>query len=124
ATAVDLGGNVGTAQNVVVNVVPDPLTTVIGRIVDSSGVPVPGANVTFGSLSTSTTGNGTFNLSGVPTAQGNIVVSASAVVGGRTLRGKSLPTSPVPFGTTNVGEVRLTAGGIALIHCDSTAAIR
>jgi len=30
ATAVDFGGNIGAATNVVVNVIPDPLTTAVG----------------------------------------------------------------------------------------------
>jgi large repetitive protein len=45
ATAVDYGNNVGTAQNVVVPVVPDPLTTVTGRVVDSQGNPIASASV-------------------------------------------------------------------------------
>lgn len=124
ATAVDLGANVGTAQNVVINVIPDPLTTVIGRVVDRNGVPVAGASVTLGSLSTTSAADGTFSLSGAPTAPGNIVVLASAVINGRTVRGKSLPTSPVPAGTTNVGDIRLSGGKIALIHCDNIFSIQ
>jgi hypothetical protein len=112
ATAVDLGGNVGTAQNVVVNVIPDPLTAVIGRVVDINATPVAGANVTFGNLTTTSAADGTFSLPGVPTAQGNIIVLASAVIGGRTLRGKSVAASPVPSGTTNVGDIALRSSGI------------
>jgi len=124
AKAVDLGGNLGTAQNVVVNVIPDPLTTVTGRVIDLNGVPVVGATVTFGSLTAVSIGGGTFNLPNVPTVQGNIIVLASAVINGRTLRGRSQPTAPVPSGITNVGDIRLSVGHIGLIHCDSTAAIR
>lgn len=124
ATAIDLGANVGTAQNVVVNVIPDPLTTVIGRVVDRNGLPVAGALVTFNSLSTTSAADGTFSLPGVPTAQGNITILASAVIGGKSVRGRSLATAPVPAGTTNVGDVRVTTGKIGLMHCDSTGAIR
>jgi hypothetical protein len=123
ATAVDLGANVGKAQNVVINVIPDPLTRVIGRVVDRNGVPVAGASVTFAALATTSATDGTFSLTGVPTAQGNIIILASSVINGQTVRGKSLPTSPVPSGTTNVGDIRLTGGPIALIHCDTVAAI-
>jgi hypothetical protein len=45
ATAVDRGGNVGTAEDVVVTVIPDPLTTVVGVVLDPDGVPVDGATV-------------------------------------------------------------------------------
>ena len=120
ATAVDLGGNLGTAQNVVVNVVPDPGTTVIGRIVDRNGLPVAGATVSFNSLSTTSAIDGTFSLAGVPTAQGNIVITATAVIAGKTVRGRSTSTAPVPSGTTNVGDIRVSTGKIALLACDST----
>jgi hypothetical protein len=124
ARAVDLGGNLGTAQNVVVNVIPDPLTTVAGRVIDRNGAPVGSATVTFGSLTTISTADGAFTLPSAPTVQGNIVVLASAVINGKTLRGRSQPIPPVPSGITNVGDIRLSAGRIALIHCDSTGAIR
>ncbi len=115
ANAVDLGANVGTAQNVVVNVIPDPLTTVVGRTVDKNATPIAGATVTFGSLSATSAVDGTFSLAGVPTVQGNITISASAVVGGKTLRGKSAPTPPVPAGTTNVGDIVLRNGGFIVV---------
>lgn len=124
ATAVDLGRNLGTAQNVVLNVIPDPLTTVTGRIIDRNGAPVAGATVTFGTLTTTSSGDGTFTLPGAPTVQGDIIVLASAVVNGKILRGRSQPTAPVPSGTTNVGDVRLNEGRIALIHCDAVSSIR
>ena len=120
ATAVDLGGNIGTAQNVIVSVIPDPGTTVTGTVVDKNGAPVVGANVTIGALTAVSAANGTFTIAGVPTAPGYITVLASAVIGGRTLRGSSLPTAPVPSGTTNVGNIRLSGGGIGLIYCDSS----
>ena len=44
AEATDPGNNVGVAE-VVVNVIPDPLTTVIGTVVDTEGNPVSGATV-------------------------------------------------------------------------------
>src|SRR6185369_8044961 len=45
ATAIDLGSNTATAPNVQINVIPDPLTTVIGRVVDESLTPLSGASV-------------------------------------------------------------------------------
>lgn len=115
ATAIDLGANVGTAENVVVNVIPDPGTTVVGRTVDKNATPIPGATVTFGNLSTTSAVDGTFSLAGVPTAQGDITISATAIAGGKTLRGKSVPTPPVPAGTTNVGDIVLRNGGFIVV---------
>lgn len=124
ARALDLGGNVGTSAPISITAIPDPLTTVTGRVLDRNGVAVAGATVTIGALTGTTTPTGTFTFAGVPTAPGDIIVSASAVIGGRTLRGRSAPTPPVAAGTTNVGDIRLSAGRIGLIHCDSTGAIR
>src|SRR6266567_2020805 len=81
ATAVDLGGNIGTAQDVMVNVIPDPGTTVTGTVVDANRSPVGGATVTVtGGLSTTTQGDGTFSVSGVPTILGSLSAIASGTV--------------------------------------------
>lgn len=124
ATAIDFGSNVGDAADVHVNVIPDPKTTAVGRVVDRNGAPVAGATVSFGGLTATSGGDGTFSLAGVPTVQGNILIQASAVIDGKAQRGRSQPTAPVPSGTTNVGDIRLTGGKVALIHCDATASIR
>jgi hypothetical protein len=106
ATAVDLGGNVGTAPSVSVNVTPDPGTTVTGIVVDMNRTPVVAATVTISGGQTATTlGDGSFSIAGVPTVSGNITVSATALVNGITLRGVSAGVPPVPGGTTNVGTV-------------------
>lgn len=111
ATAIDLGGNVGTAGSVQVNVIPDPKTTVVGRVVDASQNPVPGATVTANGQRSSTTGaDGTFAITAVPTILGDIVVEASATVGGEQLRGKSAGFAPVAGGLTNVGDVVVRPG--------------
>jgi len=124
ATAVDLGSNIGTAANVAITLIPDPLTTVTGRVIDKTGTPVPGATVSFGTLTATAGGDGTFTLPNVPTAQGNIAILASGTVAGRVFRGRSASTVPVPSGVTVVGDIRLSGGKIGLIHCDSTAALR
>jgi hypothetical protein len=46
ASAVDGLGKAGTSEEMIVPVVPDPLTTVAGRLVDRSGGPLVGAEVT------------------------------------------------------------------------------
>jgi hypothetical protein len=125
AEAVDLAGNTAIAPTVTVNLIPDPGTTVTGRVLSNLGVPFAGATVTFGTLSTVSLADGTFLLPGVPTAQGSIIVQASATIDGRLRRGQSAPASPVPGGTTQVGDIRLSGGTrVALMHCDSTSSIR
>jgi hypothetical protein len=108
AIASDFGGNNASAVPVAVTVIPDPLTTVQGRIVNPDGTPVAGATVTVGTQTTTSTGDGTFVLPAVPTVRGNILVLASAVIGGVPVRGQSVPTAPVPLGTTNVGNIVVT----------------
>lgn len=106
ATATDLGGNVGTAANVVVHVIPDPLTTVAGRVVNSAGQPLAGASVSvFGTFTATTASNGTFSISSVPTVRGMISVLAQITVAGKQLTGRSQGIAPVPSGTTAVGDV-------------------
>lgn len=125
ATAVDLGGNIGTAQNVVVNVIPDPGTTVTGLVLDTNHNPVAGATVTTtGGLSATTQPDGTFSIANVATVRGGIVVNASALVNGVALRGSSAVVPPVPGGTTNVGTIIVSQAvfetnfGTLLSQCD------
>jgi hypothetical protein len=106
ANAVDFGGNVGTAQNVTVNVIPDPGTTVTGTVVDTNHNPVAGATVTTaGGLSGTTQADGTFSIPDVPTVSITIVVNATETVNGVSLRGTSIAVPPVRAGTTNVGTI-------------------
>jgi len=106
ATALDSGGHTATAANVVVNVIPDPLTTVIGRVLDENRAPLAGASVSVLGHTGSTGADGTFSIPNVPTVQGNLVVSASFVPpSGPSLAGSSVPTPPVPGGTTNAGDI-------------------
>lgn len=108
ATAVDFGGNVGQAANVTLNLIPDPLTTVIGRVVDINHIPIAGATVTTLSRSATTQADGTFSMTGVPTVLGNIVVNVTVNINGQLLTGKSAGFSPVPGGITNVGDIVAT----------------
>ncbi len=117
ANATDLGGNVGEAPEVPISVIPDPLTTVVGTVVDENGNPVSGATATtVNSLSDTTSSDGSFSISNVPTVQGNIRVTATAVVGTTELTGRSSSFPPVSDGTTDVGqiEVREFNAGTAL----------
>jgi hypothetical protein len=120
ATAADFGGNSATAGTVAVNVIPDPLTTVIGRVLTRDGAPVNGATVTLFTFTTTTTADGTFTIGGVPTVQGNLTVRASAPIDGRTARGGSNPTPPVLAGITNVGDITLRGGRVLFVFADGS----
>ena len=112
ANAVDLGANVGTATPVMVNVIPDPGTTVIGTVVDLTQKPVSGATVSiFGGLTTTTAANGTFTFTGVPTVNGSIFATATGTVNGVMLGGSSAVVPPVRGGVTNVGAIVLSQLG-------------
>ncbi len=107
AFAVDLGGNVGKALPVQLNVIPDPGTTAIGRVVDVASNPLAGASVTtFGDRSGFTASDGSFSITQVPTVLGNIAVTATFTQpDGSILKGISAPANPVPLGTTQVGTI-------------------
>lgn len=106
ATAVDFGGNVSQKASVTVNVIPDPGTTVVGKVVDVNQNGIPGATVTVnGGLSATTQNDGTFSISGVPSVAGSLVVTATATVNGLFLYGTSAGVPPVHGGTTNAGTI-------------------
>jgi hypothetical protein len=109
ATAVDLGNNTATANNVAVSVVPDPLTTVIGRVLDAAGQPIEGVTVSVLSHVSQTAADGTFAITGVPTLKPFVIVSAVLVRGGETILGASAPATPVRSGNTDVGDITATA---------------
>ena len=110
ALAIDLGGNVGVAADLQVNVIPDPLTTVVGRVIDSNGVPVAGAAVACLAESTVSAADGSFSLPGVRTIQPLIFCTADFLTPqGVPLHGISARVAPVRAGTTEVGDLRLLA---------------
>lgn len=105
ASATDLANNVGNASPVTFQVIPDPLTTVSGIVVDENGVPLSGADVTtLGGRSSTTTTGGAFSIFSVPTVRGDLIASATYTrPDGSTINGSSTPATPVPSGVTNVG---------------------
>jgi hypothetical protein len=116
ATAVDYGNNVGTAQTVTVNVIPDPGTTVTGTVQTKAGQPVIGATVTvFGTYTATTASNGTFSILGVPTVRGNLLVFATTTANGSVQSGFSSVVAPVAGGTTALGTIIIGGGGSAII---------
>ncbi|HKD15303.1 MAG TPA: Ig-like domain-containing protein [Candidatus Angelobacter sp.] len=116
ATAVDLGNNVGTAQNVTLKVVPDPLTTATGTVVDQNNNAVNGATVTCLGFSGLSGVGGAFSISGLPTVKGNVRCNARfTAADGTTLSGDSASLPPVPGATTNVGTIVLRPGGRLIV---------
>lgn len=108
-------------QTIALAVMPDPLTTVVGRVLrtltednDMDGTPdrepVAGAVVrVFDTLTTMTAADGTFRLPNVPTVRGTIraMAQTTVVVEGNMvdLRGVSVSVAPVASGTTDVGDI-------------------
>jgi hypothetical protein len=110
ATAIDLGGNVATASPVQVTAIPDPLTTVIGRVVDEAALPRAGAAVLCDGTSADSNTDGRFSIAGMGTLSGPIGCTASLVdASGETLSGTSQRVAPVRGGSTDVGDLVLAS---------------
>ena len=89
---------------------PDPLTTVTGQVITDVQLPAAGAQVVldlgYEQIVTTTGGDGSFTVSGVPTLEGSIYVGAS--LHGCTLlttHSPQLNISVNPGGVTNVGTL-------------------
>lgn len=105
AEASDDRGQSTLSSPVVVAVIPDPATTVEGRVVDGVGVGVADADVTCGGIEDLSVGDGSFSLAGVATLAGAVSCRAEVTVGGETLVGATAPVAPVAGGITDVGSV-------------------
>lgn len=108
ATAVDIGGNVGVCDPVAVQLIPDPLTNVIGKVIDQKGAPIGGADVSAVGdvVVTKTEADGSFLLVGAPTAQ-PLYLGVMGSVGPDILFDTFGPYEPVPKGTTSTGVLML-----------------
>ena len=107
ASAADNFGRTGTAS-LALAVIPDPRTTVVGRVVDMNNQPVPGATVkVFEQFTSLSQASGTFTIAGVPTIRGPILANAEIQMGGIILRGASVAVLPVVGATTDVGTITL-----------------
>lgn len=112
AVATDSVGN-ETMKSATLMVIPDPLTTITGMVVDLDGFPVDGAVVTVigVGLSVATDNNGAFSILDVPTVQGDFRLRAQS-------SGITTVTERMGFnlgGVTDVGvivleEVRTSSG--------------
>lgn len=107
ARAGDYGGNESSASEVVIEVIPDPGTTVTGRVTDPADGPIADALVETRGLQSTTAADGTFTLPDVPTVGGPIEVTATGVFRGETLTSTSDFFDPVVGGVTDVGTIVL-----------------
>ena len=104
ANAIDFGNNTGTAANVTLNPIPDPLTAIAGTIV-YGGQPVGGATVSCSGSSGVTGTDGTFAFTGIPTLRAIVCVAKTVTTDGITLSGSSASVTAVRGGTTQVGSI-------------------
>ena len=125
ARALDFGNNLGNAANVLVNVIPDPLTTASGIVVNGTGNAVIGATVSCLGHTLTSGANGSFSVSGLPTVQGNISCAAAFTSqDGTPLAGVSASKTPVRGGITDVGTIVVVAAafeqniGTLVSQCD------
>jgi len=120
AEAEDGLGQTGASPDVTLAVIPDPGTTVEGTIVLEDGTPAAGATVTARDLSTTSLGDGSFRLEGVPTANGSFNVNAILETPDDSLRGTSPLVDPVPGGVVDVGAIVLSGvQGIGMVIDDN-----
>lgn len=110
----------GISDGIEVRLGTDPLnvtatTTILGRVVDSTGAPVNLASVfAFGVLTTQTDTSGGFSLAKVPATLGPIVALARLVRNNQLLDGTSASVTPVSGGNTDLGTIQIVASaGVA-----------
>jgi hypothetical protein len=121
--AFDVDGNETDSAPVLVNIIPDPLTTVTGVVLDQADQPVAGAEVIIRSeqgyfgydenLGSGVTGvDGSFTITGVTTIQGKLYAIAHAEIGGVVMVGKSAEITPARGGLTDVGDITVAPGKV------------
>jgi hypothetical protein len=106
ASATDLANNTGVAASVQVNVIPDPLTTVVGRVIAAAGSPVSDATVNCAGRGGLSLADGSFAIADVQTTRPPVICTAQFVqADGSPLRGTSANIPPNRGGITQVGDV-------------------
>ena len=109
AEATDGLGQIGVSASLVLPLVPDPGTTVVGTVEDSEGSRLAGADVFCEGVAGVSDASGGFVVPGVPTLPALISCRATTTgAGGESLTGSSESSPPVPGGTTQVGAVTLS----------------
>ena len=108
ARAYDTGGNVGICEPVFVQLQEDPLTTVVGAVVDDQGLPVSDAQIVLQEelLTATSDVDGTFTIAGAPTYD-DIQLTVQGIVGEDILFDAFGPFEVIPAGITDVGELLL-----------------
>ncbi|MCB1032204.1 MAG: hypothetical protein KDD47_00020, partial [Acidobacteria bacterium] len=95
---------------------PDPLTTAVGFVQDSTGTPVEGAQVSvrtdFDLYQRVTLADGTFSIPGIPTVDGDLAAAVSALLDGRVETAEAFgPLAPVPGGVTDFETIQVGGCG-------------
>ena len=123
AEAYDMGANRTVSQPVTVNVVPDPGTTVVGRVVDRLGQPLANATVkVFGRFSGVTAADGRFSFYAPSVIEDRIQATVEAERDGQPYSGMSASVPLVLSGITDLGDVLArVAGQLAFVHRESDA---
>ena len=107
ALAIDTNGNQGSTGPLTVNIIADPLTTVVGTVLDNNALPIEGVLLTVNNLQAVSQADGSFVINNVPVAPGDVTVLANIVINGVTFIGGSNSIAPVRAGVTNVGQIQL-----------------
>jgi hypothetical protein len=115
ARATDIAGNSAITPQVIMSVIPDPGTTVIGVAVLEGTIAAVGANVSCLGRSTVSTAGGNFSIGGVPAVSGTVRCTASYnAPDGTPMTGTSGAVNIVPGGNTNIGLLTVrSALGVA-----------
>ena len=107
AIAEDTAGNQGSTGELAVSVIDDPLTTVVGRVIDSQNLPVAGVTLTVHGTEAVSAADGSFSIADVPVAPGDLTVYATLMLDGENYIATSAALAPVWNGTTDVGDLLL-----------------
>jgi len=108
ARAVDFGSNVTVAEDVTVNITPDPLTTVTGRVLDHNAVPLGDVTIRLTKdLSMLSDQDGVFSFEDLQTLNGDFHVVCTKQANDRILRAVSPALPPVRGGVTDFGDIQL-----------------
>lgn len=106
ARAIDLANNSTITPQVIMSVIPDPGTTVSGRVVLESGSGAGGAIVACSGHTATSLSDGTFSVPGVPTITGIVRCTANYnSPTGIPFTGVSASVNAIPGGTTNAGNI-------------------
>lgn len=108
------------------NTIPDPGTTVVGRVVDGNGNPLPGFIAETVGHSATTVADGTFSIPNVPTVSvgaSGVTVVTRGVAAGLVRAGTSATAAPVFGGITNVGDIVTVSRPLIVVDSNSGAVL-